>query len=104
MRGYKTADRQALYFFLKKKTSPTQGPMLMVPEALLGSRILAATLTPLPSNENSPLATTGGGLSVRIDAPHETLTTVLSRIDNTTAEVFANPCQSPLKSNVAGET
>ena len=59
------------------------------PEAAMGERILPATLTPSPAKENSPLATTGGGASVRLGAlasaqfspawhsEHETLTTVL---------------------------
>src|SRR5688572_31486109 len=75
---------------------------------------------PLPANENSPLATTGGGSSVRRGAlpneqspgrhtEHETLATVLSRMVSVRRPVSwldmcsTISCQSPLKSNVAGE-
>src|SRR6187397_208243 len=41
--------------------------MLTDPEAELGETILPVMLTPpLPANENSPLATTDGGSSVRL--------------------------------------
>src|SRR5688572_15371140 len=75
---------------------------------------------PRSANENSPLATRGGGSSVRLGAlpyeqspgrhtEHETLATVLSRMVNVRRPVnwldvcSTFPCQSPLKSNVAGE-
>ena len=68
--------------------------MLSDPDAYVGERILPVMLTPpLPANENSPLATTGGGSSVRLGAlpiaqiasrhtKHKTLTAMLSRIFN----------------------
>jgi len=46
----------------------TQEPRFIKPEAEFGETILPVMLTPpLPANENSPLATTGGGSSVRLE-------------------------------------
>src|SRR5687767_3089151 len=94
--------------------------MLSDPEAEMGVGNLPVMLTPpLPANENSPLATTGGGSSVRLGAlpiaqipsrhtKHMTLTARLFRMVNRTRATHsngasANPSQSPLRSNVAGE-
>ena len=95
--------------------------MFIDPEAELGERILPVMLTPpLPANENSPLATTGGGSSVRLGAlPAEQFPRPAHRTRDADGNVVpngqlesapfrrdglrTNPCQSPLKSNVAGE-
>jgi len=86
--------------------------MLSDPDAYVAERILPVMLTPpLPANENSPLATTGGGSSVRLGAlpaaqiasrhaEHETLATVLFRMVNVRRPgnpvdvCSTNPCQS----------
>jgi len=103
-----------------------QEAVFIDPDAEMGERILPVMLTPpLPPEENSPLATTGGGSSVRPGAvtipqcsparhgEHEKLTTRLSRIDSTRRayscdpgganKSWAHPCQSPLKSSVPGD-
>src|SRR6187401_2630542 len=96
----------------------THPAMFIDPKAELGATISPVMLSPpLPANENPPLATMGGRSSVKLAAPvpswrcpHETLTTTLFRIDNSRCANFqaarfsAYPFQSPLKSNVAGET
>ena len=78
-------------YFLSTLHCPrlTHEAMLIDPKAELGETMLPVMLSPpLPANENPPLATTGGGSSVRLEAPapskrsHETLATMLFRIVN----------------------